>query len=88
MDAPVQGENGAFLLTANLWFGSLGFSQSRQIGDYLISRSLTIATVETDEQAHFVAKINNNKNFKEQGNSAKKNNLESNLIVRPQCVSA
>ena len=88
MDAPVQGENGAFLLTANLWFGSLGFSQSRQIGDYLISRSLTIATVETDEQAHFVAKINNNnKNFKEQGNSAKKNNLESNLIVRPQCVS-
>ena len=42
-------------------------------------------TVETDEQAHFVAKINNNnKNFKEQGNSAKKINLESNLIVRPQ----
>ena len=72
MDAPVQGENGAFLLTANLWFGSLEFSQSRQIRDYLISRLLTIAvekeidifwrrscTVETDEQAHFVAKINN-----------------------------
>ena len=43
MDAPVQGENGAFLLTANLWFGFLRFSQSRRIGDYLISRLLTIA---------------------------------------------
>ena len=72
MDAPVQGENGAFLLTAILWFGSLGFYQSRRIRDYLNSRLLTIAaekeidtfqrrscTVETDEQAQFVAKMNN-----------------------------
>ena len=43
-------------------------------------------TVETDEQAHFVSEIKKT-DFKEQDNSANKNNLESNLIVRPQCVS-